>query len=347
MKIDLKRISKKDIEQLLLDKEMNIAAAQGLFDYCFYTRDNHIEASNLISSCGEYLELNLNNEEDKYFFDSRIKPSIKQLNNEDYDSDYYWKNIHPKEYKDKEYSLEYLKFKPNQLFPYDDIEIDKSFKEVSRIGYFTKPFSYLAVLKQDVVWMSLDPNEINTMRPSIEKAKGITVAFGLGLGYFPIMCAKKKEVNKVIVVEKDQNIIDIFKKHILPLFAYKDKIEIVHDDAFNYVKRIKNIDFLFIDIWHNPEDGLPLYLKFFRLLKNKNIEVDYWLEKSLLAMHRRCLLTVIEESLLGYSDKQYQKSKNDYDKIINELYFKTKNMTFSSIDEIKQLLQDNSLKPLI
>ena len=347
MRIDLKKINKKDIEQLLLDKEMNIAAAQGLFDYCFYTRDNHVEASNLIPFCAEYLELNLNNDEDKYFYESRIKPSIKSLKNEDYDSDYYRQNIHPREYKDKEYSLECLKFKPNQLFPYDDIEIDSSFKEVSRLGYFTKPFSYLAVLKKDVVWMSLDPNEINTMRASIDKAKGITVAFGLGLGYFPIMAAKKKEVSKVIVVEKDQKIIDIFKRHILPLFECKDKIEIIHDDAFNYVNKIKNADFLFIDIWHNPEDGLPLYLRFFRQLKGKNVEVDYWLEKSLLAMYRRCLLTVIEESLMGYGDSYYQKSKNDYDKIINDLYFKTKNMTFSSIDEIKQLLQDNSLKELI
>ena len=32
MRIDLSKINKKDIEQLLLEKEMNIASAQGLFD---------------------------------------------------------------------------------------------------------------------------------------------------------------------------------------------------------------------------------------------------------------------------------------------------------------------------
>ena len=35
MKIDLTKINKKDIESLLLEKEMNIASAQALFDYCF------------------------------------------------------------------------------------------------------------------------------------------------------------------------------------------------------------------------------------------------------------------------------------------------------------------------
>ena len=60
-------------------------------------------------------------------------------------------------------------------------------------------------------------------------------------------------------------------------------------------------------------------------------------------MYRRCLLTVIEESLLGYSDKNYQVVENDYDKIINDLYFKTKNMTFTSFEKIKEILQDNSL----
>ena len=60
-------------------------------------------------------------------------------------------------------------------------------------------------------------------------------------------------------------------------------------------------------------------------------------------MYRRCLLTVIEESLLGYSDKNYQVVENDYDKIINDLYFKTKNMSFTSFKKIKEILQDNSL----
>ena len=209
-------------------------------------------------------------------------------------------------------------------------------------------FKYLAVLKNDVVWMSTDPNEINTMRDSINAANGNVLAFGLGLGYYPIMCATKDNVKSVTVVEKDQAIIDIFNKHILPLFEFKNKIKIVHADAFDFGKKdLSSFDYLFIDIWHNPEDGLPLYLRFKKLLKTKQIKVAYWLEKSILAMYRRCLLTVVEESLLGYKDSNYMKAKNDYDRIINDLYFKTENMSFSSISEIKDLLQDKELEKLI
>ncbi len=344
MKINLAKINKKEIESLLLDKEMNIAAAQGLFDYCFYTRDNPCNKNSVL----DFLELNLSNEEDKYFYDSRIKPSIRKIDVNDYKDNYYRNHISPKEYKDKKYQLTYLKMNPYQCFPYKDILIDENYVEVSQIGYFDTSFKYLAVIKDDVVWMSTDPNEINTMEESIKKAKGNVLAFGLGLGYFPIMCASKKEVTSVTIVEKDPEIIKIFKKHILPLFEYKEKIHIIEDDAFRNARGdLSRYDYLFIDIWHNPEDGLPMYLKFKKILKGKKIATDYWLEKSILAMYRRCLLTVIEESLMGYTDKNYKTVENEYDSIINELYFKTKDKVFNSLSEIKEILQDNLLINLI
>ncbi len=347
MKIDLNKINQSDIDRLLLEKEMNIAAADALFEFCFYStkKFNH---SHYLEAIKDYLELNLDNEEDNYFYETRIKPAIHKLKVKDYENDYYRQHIHPQQFISKNYQLTYLNIKPYQALPFDDIKIDENFKEISQIGYFTDSFSYLAVNKDDVTWMSTDPNEINTMKPSIDRAHGNVLACGLGLGYFPIMCAVKENVNSVTIVEKDSIIIEIFKKHILPLFEFKDKINIIQEDAFNFVRKdLSKYDYLFIDIWHNPEDGLPLYLKFQRILKNKTIEVDYWLEKSILAMLRRCLLTIVEESLLGYSDKNYKEAKNEYDQIINDLYFKTKDTTISSFAQLKQLLQDNELKKLI
>ena len=53
------------------------------------------------------------------------------------------------------------------------------------------------------------------------------------------------------------------------------------------------------------------------------------------------------ESMNGYTKKDYLKAKNEYDEIINDLYFKTENMVFDSINEIKGIMQDNFLKNLI
>ena len=348
MKIDLQKINRKEIRKLLLEKEMNMAAADALFNYSFYSSEETVNQLDYASGIKDYLELNLDNKEDRYFYETRIVPSVKKLNSDDYKDNYYRNRINPVPFKGKGYELTYLKYKPYQLFPYDDILVNQNFVEVSQNGYFTQEFRYLAVLKDDIVWMSTDPNEINTMKPSIDEASGHVLAFGLGLGYFPIMCAIKNNVNKVTVVEKDPQIIEIFKKHILPLFKHKDKIEIIQGDAFEFVKGdLNKYDYLFIDIWHNPEDGLPMYLRFKKLLKGKKIKTAYWLEKSILAMYRRCLLTIIEENLLGYSDKDYKIVKNDYDKIINDLYFKTKDLKIDSINQLKEILQDNYLTNLV
>ena len=342
------KLNKDIVHKYLLEKEMNIAGAQSLFDFCFYTAEEDIPVLNE-NVIQDFLDLNLNNPEDKYFYQTRILRAIKPIKVKDYEKDYYRSHIAPKPYKNKDYALTYLTIKPNQCLPYDDIDIDDKFIEVSKIGYFDEPFKYLAVMKKDVVWMSTDPNEINTMRKDIELANGDVLAFGLGLGYFPIMCACKDDVKTVTVIEKDPIIIDIFKKHILPLFDFKDKIEVIQDNALNFVKKpIEHFfNYLFIDIWHNPEDGLPLYLRFYKELRNKNIKVGYWLEKSILAMYRRCLLTVIEESLLGYGDSYYKKSKNDYDQIINDLYFKTKDVIIDNESQLIEILKDKNLQKLI
>ena len=165
-----------------------------------------------------------------------------------------------------------------------------------------------------------------------------------------IQALQNPNVKSVTVVEYDQKIIDIFNKHIRPLLKTNKELKIIKDDAFHYLKNNdvdKLYNYLFIDIWHNPEDGLPLYLRFLKQLKSKKINVSYWLEKSILAMYRRCLLTIVEENLEGYKKEDYLKAETDYDRIINDLYFKTENLVIDSYDKLLNLLQDNSLKKLV
>ena len=234
----------KHIRELLVEKDMNIASAEDLFNFCFYSSMNEFGTKNYLESVREYLELDLSDKENKYYFDSRIKASIKEIKPDKYLDNHYVKTIKPEPYKGKGYELGYLTIKPYQAIPYDDISISDDYIETSRIGYFTKDYRYLAVMKDDVVWMSTDPNEINTMESSIKESKGRVLALGLGLGYYPIEALFNDNVSSVTVIEKDEQIIDIFNKHIRPLIKSDKKFIVIKDDAFHYLKN-NDIDSLF------------------------------------------------------------------------------------------------------
>lgn len=62
-------------------------------------------------------------------------------------------------------------------------------------------------------WMSLAPMEIISLRPGTRRAKGTVVVTGLGMGHQLVEVCKRKKVEKVILVEIDQGIVDwIFPK---------------------------------------------------------------------------------------------------------------------------------------
>lgn len=260
-------------------------------------------------------------------------------------------NVRPKEKHIGNYELYYQTFVPFKPFIYNDVTINEdNFTEYSSLGYFEKEFKYLTLAKDNVIWMSITPNEIKTMKKSVEEAHGKVLTFGLGLGYYAYMASIKPDVDKLVVVESDENIIEIFKKNILPFFPYPPKIEIVKEDAFKYLERVdinEKFDYAFFDIWHSPEDGLISYLKIKRYEQNKRCKFSYWLEDSLVAMFRRLVLILLEEQLDKNNKQDYQKAKTDQDKIINALYEATKDMEIATFFDIKEFLKTASLKKFI
>lgn len=342
MLITLAKSDYSKVQELIKIKEYNIASAEALFSFTFedLTYDK-IE---------EYLGLDLTNQDELFFLEKYFKDLFVKLNEEDYLNNEYAKRIKGLNFKEGRYSFRYLKLEPGYIIPYDDIIVNKeNYLERSSIGYFEKEFSYPALLEDNTVWMSLDPDEINTMRPYIQKMHGNILVFGLGMGYFPYMASLNYEVTSITIIENNQDIINIFKKYIQPRLDNKIEFNIICEDAFKFIKEndMSKYDCIFMDIWHNPEDGLPLFLNFKSLLKEYKGETYYWLNTSLLAMFRRCLLTLIEENLLGYQDKDYKKAKNEYDRIINNLYQKTKSIELRSYQEVVDLLSDENLQKLV
>lgn len=243
----------------------------------------------------------------------------------------------------KQYSLRNITYEPYQTFAYDEISITRDYKEYSAIGYFKKPFSYLALCEGNNIWMSLNPNEIETMKPFINKGHGHVLVLGLGMGYVPFMMSLKDEVKHITIIEKDQNIINLFNNLLFPHFINKNKITIIKDDAISYVSKNSKYDYIFADLWHTPEDGLDLYIELKRISK----DIDCWLETSLIAMLRRCIITLIEEQLDNLKEDNYKKAKTVTDRVINHYYERTKNLVINNEDDLFDLLSDNSLISLI
>ena len=307
-----------------------------------YIKEGYSEKESIIMMLYDFYQLDKDNQDNQSIMEEYFLNHLKKLNPSDYLNNPYVKTMKVTT-KYHGYALKMNNYEPYQLFPYDEITISNNYQEYSAIGYFDQPFSYLALTQGNNIWMSLNPNEIETMKPFIEKGHGHVLVLGLGLGYVPFMLALKSDVKKITIIEKDQNIIDLFNNALFPFFVNKEKITIIKDDAINYVRKNNRYDYIFADLWHSPEDGLDLFIK----LETLNPNTDCWLETSLYALLRRCMMTLIEETINGSQESDYKFAKTVTDKVINTYYFKTKNLTINSVEDLNNLLKEKSLLRLL
>lgn len=350
MQFKLNELDTKKFEKLLDQKEKNIFVAS-LVNEIISSQDRYFNQQNINNSITTLSNLYLNDLEEINVFKDQIE--LSKLEIKDYINNPYINKINKITINKNNYHLKLNKYKPFELFISDEIKIDDKnfYKEYTNIGYFNKDFSYLSLDYKNDVWMLISPNEINTMKKHIELAHGNILTFGLGLGYFQYMASIKNNINKIYIIEKDATIIDIFNKEILPQFENKDKIVIIQDDAYNFIKNKMDsikFDYAFIDLYHNPNDGLEFYLTFKSIEnKYKNVTFSYWLDTSLMALVRRIMLSLLIEQYERLPSKYYNKEENIEDKLINYFYYKTKDLTINSFKDILNLITDESLNNLL
>lgn len=236
----------------------------------------------LASAC--YMNIN-DNDEDREMFEYYFPEMIHYVKKEDYESDPYYKNIKVTPVKEKNWDFHTAVIKPYELIPLDDLKELDDGRIIPQVAFFDCEFPYPVILENGVEWMLVTPNEVETMREAIEIAHGKVATYGLGLGYFPYMTSIMDCVDSVTVVERDESVIDIFKRFILPQFPNKEKIRIVHADAFEYAEKTapaENFDYIYADTWHDPSDGVDMYLKF-KALEHlcPNTRFEYWIEKTM------------------------------------------------------------------
>ncbi len=231
----------------------------------------------------------IKNVEDKYLFNNYLSKMVYQLDTNVYYNNPFYKNIKIPNVKIGNCELKYGKYEAYEGFVCNDIIRLKDGRQSPQLGFFETEFTFPTVLENDRLWMSITPNEIATMKEPIDRAFGNILTLGLGLGYYAYMISEKNNVKNLTVVENNDNIINLFKRYILPQFKNAQKIKIIKADAFEYAEKYmlkQKYDFVFVDLWHDVSDGMEMYLKLKEYeIGNPKTEFAYWIEKSI-----RCYL---------------------------------------------------------
>lgn len=224
--------------------------------------------------------------EDKDLFNHYFNYMIHHLDTNEYYNNPYYKNIKIPTIKIGNSELKYEKYKPFEGFVCDDIIKTEEGRQIPQIGFFDTEFIFPAVLENERIWMTVTPNEIETMKEAVDQAFGNVLAFGLGLGYYAYMISEKEHVESITVVESNEDVIHLFKQYILPQFNNAGKINIIKADAFEFARKYLpegNYDFVFTDLWHDVSDGIDMYLKMKHYESfSPNTVFTYWIEKSIL-----------------------------------------------------------------
>lgn len=225
-------------------------------------------------------------ETDKTLFNHYFTKMIHRLDTNVYTQNPYYRHIKIPTIKAGSSELKYESYKPYEGFVCNDIVRTKAGRQIPQIGFFDKEFSFPAVLENGRIWMTITPNEIETMKEAVDEASGHVLTYGLGLGYYAYMVSLKQNVDSVTVVDMNEDVISLFRTYILPQFKHADKIKIIKADAFDYAEKEMpkgNYDFVFTDLWHDVSDGLGMYLKMKKYEKNcPDTIFRYWIEQSIL-----------------------------------------------------------------
>lgn len=109
--------------------------------------------------------------------------------------------------------------------------------------------------EQTDTWMSLTPMEMLTQRKGVMLAQGTVLIGGLGLGWLLRKVCEKKSVDRVIVVEKNQWVIDWIGDRLCELYpdVQKKVADWICDDVYNHVGKHGDDTRHLLDIW--PEYG--------------------------------------------------------------------------------------------
>jgi hypothetical protein len=126
--------------------------------------------------------------------------------------------------------------------------------------------------------MSVTPGEIFTLRPGIKRARGCVLVGGLGMGWFLRKVCARPQVQRVIVVEKSEPLLNLVGDRLRAIDAdVANKVtDWICGDALNHVGN-HVVDQYLLDIWDEYGDHDH---RFAKLKREQPVSLWGWGQKN-------------------------------------------------------------------
>lgn len=198
-----------------------------------------------------------------------------------------------------------------------------------------------------VALMSIEPHETRTLSKFINEAYGNVLICGCGLGYTAYMLSLKENVNSITILEKNEDVIELFNNQVYKNIKDKEKISIIKCDANEYLNNndLSIYDYINVDLWYDTFDMVYPYLKGL-LLEEKypNTHFTYWLEQSLLIEIQRELLSYIATGQFVGNVKQVSEVAKGTILVSHDLINNEESLNkFISFENIKKNMKEWSI----
>ena len=220
---------------------------------------------------------------DRYLLNMLIKDDVdKYLNNP-----FYLKMDNLEQAASGKLKLDYSFIEQYELFAQDEIDTAIDGRIYPQIAYFDDFLKCVTIYDHEKILSRFNPLAVNACIIPLDEVKGKVACFGLGNGYFAYMAHLKDNVSALTIYEANNDLIELFKKGMLPKFDYPEKIKIVKADPFMFLKNKTNklsVDYAFINCWSDYKTGAKDYHRFKKLEANRpKVKYMYYLENSILA----------------------------------------------------------------
>jgi len=244
------------------------------------------------------------------------------------------------------FTYDYEEMPANVLYNVSDIISDpnRELHDTMELKAYDKPYKTTILSQDNLFWMTDTLAESNTINPFAKKAFGKVVTFGLGIGYFVYMALLNKNVENITIIEQSDEVITMFKNHLLPQFPMQDKINIIKGNAFDYFNKefLENFDYIFVDIYKSNDDGFLIIEKMLEQHLPETNKIDFWIENSCFEFTRAIMLSYFINISNGinnpFNDELYDRI---YYKI--DTYFSKIDITVDNSDKLKDFLYDKAL----